>query len=51
MLLNVVVERLTVLLPVREVPGSNFRAETGYPDRFFVGFPSPSMYILGQNLN
>jgi hypothetical protein len=30
--LNVVVEWLTLLLHIREVPGSNLSPETGYPD-------------------
>jgi hypothetical protein len=30
--LNVVVERLTLLLRIRDVPGSNLGLETGYPD-------------------
>jgi hypothetical protein len=31
-LLNVVVDRLTLLLRIREVPGSNLGPETGYPE-------------------
>jgi hypothetical protein len=36
-----VVEWLTLLLCIREVPGSNLVPETGYPGRgfFFCGFP------------
>jgi hypothetical protein len=30
--LNVMIEWLTILLRIREVPGSNFGQETGYPD-------------------
>jgi hypothetical protein len=33
---NVVVERLTLLLHIKEVPGSNLDLESGYHDRFFV---------------
>jgi hypothetical protein len=29
---NVVVEWLTLLLRIREVPGTNLGSETGYPD-------------------
>jgi len=29
---NVVIEWLTILLRIREVPGSNLGPETGYPD-------------------
>jgi hypothetical protein len=32
LLSNVVVERLTLLLHIREVPGSNLGPKTGYPD-------------------
>jgi hypothetical protein len=33
---NVLVEWLTLLFHIREVPGSNLGLETGNPDRFFV---------------
>jgi hypothetical protein len=36
---NVVVEWLTLLLRIREVPGSNLDLETGYPHCDFRGFP------------
>jgi tRNA U54 and U55 pseudouridine synthase Pus10 len=36
---NVVVERLTMLFRIREVPVSNFDQETDYPDLRFCGFP------------
>jgi hypothetical protein len=29
------------------IPGSNLGPETGYPDRIFVDFLSPSRLILG----
>jgi hypothetical protein len=46
--LNVVVERLALLLHIQEVLGSNLGLETGYPDsRFFVVFLSPSRQIPG----
>jgi hypothetical protein len=41
------VELLTILLRIREVPGSNLGTETGYPERVFVVFHSPSRQILG----
>jgi hypothetical protein len=34
---NVMVEWLTSLLPIRDVPGSYLGSETGYPE--FYGFP------------
>jgi hypothetical protein len=37
---NVVVKRLT-LLRIRKVPGLNLGQETGYNERFFMGFLSP----------
>jgi hypothetical protein len=37
---NVVVEWLTFLLHIKEVPGSNFGPETGYPDWVFSWFSS-----------
>jgi hypothetical protein len=48
--LNVVVEWLTRLLRIREVPGSNLGPDTGYTDRFFVVFVSPSRQVLGWYL-
>jgi hypothetical protein len=30
---------LTLVLRVRKAPNSNLSQETGYPDRFFRGFP------------
>jgi hypothetical protein len=39
---NVVVQRVTFPRRIREVPGSNFGPETGYPDVYFVVFLSPS---------
>jgi hypothetical protein len=39
---NVVVECLTFVFLIRDVPGSNIGPETGYPDRVFVVFLSPS---------
>jgi hypothetical protein len=39
---NVVVEWLTLLLGIMEVPGSITGQETGYPDRFFAIFLCPS---------
>jgi hypothetical protein len=47
MTLNVVVEWLTLLLRIREVPFSNLDTETGYSDRLFVVFFSPSRKIPG----
>jgi hypothetical protein len=41
-----VVEWLTYLLPIREVPGSNLGPETGYPEVFVV-FLIPSRQIPG----
>jgi hypothetical protein len=41
---NVVVEWITLLFRIREVPCSNLGPETGYPERF-RGFPQP--YRLG----
>jgi hypothetical protein len=38
--LIVMVEWLTLLLYIREVPGSNFSLETGYPHWGFSWFPS-----------
>jgi hypothetical protein len=35
---NVVIEWLTLLLHIREVPGSNLSPETCYP-KVFCGFP------------
>jgi hypothetical protein len=40
--LNTAVDWLELLLCVSEVPCSNLGLETGYPDRFFVHFHSPS---------
>jgi hypothetical protein len=37
MISNVVVEWLTFLLRIREVPGSNLGPEAGYLDRGFCG--------------
>jgi hypothetical protein len=37
---NVVVEWLTLLLRIREVPDSNMGLKTGYPGRFLVFFQS-----------
>jgi hypothetical protein len=45
--LNVVVEWLALLLPIREVPGSNLGPETGCPDRSFVVFLSPFRQMPG----
>jgi hypothetical protein len=42
-----VIEWLTLLFRIREVPGSILGPETGYPDRFFLVFLSPSKQILG----
>jgi hypothetical protein len=39
---NVMVERLTLLVCIQQVPGSNLGLETSYPNRFFVGFLGPS---------
>jgi hypothetical protein len=36
---NVVVEWLTLLFRILEVPGSNLILETGRPDSVFRGFP------------
>jgi hypothetical protein len=44
---NVVVEWLTLLLRIREVPGSNLGPDTGYPDRVFVIFLSLEGKMLG----
>jgi hypothetical protein len=45
---NVMVERLTILLRIREVPDSNFGQEISYPDmNIFVVFLSPSKQMLG----
>jgi hypothetical protein len=49
MITNVLVEWLTLLLTIREVPGSNLGRETGYPD-FFLVLLSPSRLILGLYL-
>jgi hypothetical protein len=38
-ILSVVLEWLTLLLRIREVPGSNISPETGYPYWFFRGCP------------
>jgi hypothetical protein len=45
--LNVVVEWLTHLLRIREVPGSNLGTETGYPEEGFGVFLSHSRQIQG----
>jgi hypothetical protein len=37
--LNVMIEWLTLIIHIPEVPGSNFSPETGYPDGVFRGFP------------
>jgi hypothetical protein len=39
---NVVVKWLTLVLRIREVPGSNLGQQTGYPDWSFSWFPSVS---------
>jgi hypothetical protein len=44
---NVVVEWITLMLRIREVPGSNLGPETGYLHRLFVVFLSPSRQIPG----
>jgi hypothetical protein len=44
--LNVVVEWFTLLLRVLVVPGLNLILETGYADRLFVVFLSPSKKTL-----
>jgi hypothetical protein len=44
---NVVVEWLTHLLRIRDVPGSNLGTETSYPELNFVVFLSPSRQIPG----
>jgi hypothetical protein len=43
---NVVVEWLTLLLRIQEVPGSNLDSEACYPE-FFVVFLSPSRRMRG----
>jgi hypothetical protein len=47
---NVVVERLTLLLRIREVSGSHLGPETGYLERFVVVFLSASNRMLGYYL-
>jgi hypothetical protein len=37
--INIMIKWSTVLLPIREVPGSNLGPETGYHDRGFSWFP------------
>jgi hypothetical protein len=44
---NVVIEWVTTLLLIREVPGSNLGPATGFPDRVFVLLLSPSRQIPG----
>jgi hypothetical protein len=43
---NVVVEWLTLTLPIREVPGSYLSPDTGYPDLVLVVFISPFRQML-----
>jgi hypothetical protein len=43
-----VVERLTLLLSIREVPGSNLGPETVYVDEFFLIFLSPFRQMSGE---
>jgi hypothetical protein len=38
------------MLIIRETTGSDLGPETGYPDRFFMLFPSPSWQIHARNL-
>jgi hypothetical protein len=45
------VEWLTLLLRIWEVPGSNPGTDTGYPDRYFVVFFTFSMLMSGQYFN
>jgi hypothetical protein len=47
---NVAAEMLALLLRIPVVPGTNLGPETGYPDRFFVYFLSPSKLMLGYYL-
>jgi hypothetical protein len=44
---NVVVQWLTILLRIREVPGSDLEPGTGYHDRDFMVFLSPSRKMPG----
>jgi hypothetical protein len=44
---KVVVEWLTLLLRIREVPASNLDLETGYSDWVFRGFPQPLQANIG----
>jgi hypothetical protein len=44
---SVVVEWLTLLLRIREVPASDVGPETSYPDRFSVAFLSPFRHMSG----
>jgi hypothetical protein len=44
---NVVVERFTLLLHIRDVRVSNLGSETGYRDRGFVVFLSPFRKMPG----
>jgi hypothetical protein len=48
--LNVVVEWLALLLPTREVPGSNLGPETNLTE-FFVVFLSTSRNFRGSTFN
>jgi hypothetical protein len=43
---NIVAGWLALLLYIQEISGSNLNPETGYPDRFFVVFLSPSKQML-----
>jgi hypothetical protein len=45
---DVVVKWSTLLLNIREVPGSNLGPETGYTEVCFIVFLSPPMRIPGQ---
>jgi hypothetical protein len=48
---NVVLERLALLLRIREVPGLNFGPETGYPDwdsSWFSSVPPDNDRFLPQ---
>jgi hypothetical protein len=47
MLLNVAVEWITLLLRIREAPGSNLSPEIGYPDCHFRGFPQSLQVNVG----
>jgi hypothetical protein len=47
---NVVMEWLTPLICIRDIPGSNHGPETGYPDRVFVVFLEPSRQMRHSTL-